>query len=308
MSPIEICLDGVEAWQPDIEPEPEQRCDDCGTALRDLHRDALTGDWLCGPCFFKRPDAHADGTLVDEPEDAEQDHGLGEIPSYPVDCLPSPARALVETSTVPDSLVAGAALAALAAAIGVDASLQVRPGWRERAILWVVNLAPRGAGKSPAQDIAFRPLRDRDAALGDDTRRCCSGTSRWRRWPETWRAPAAPGPWTWTSWPSCCAASGSTRAAAAVTAGACCRCGPVRIGPTGGWAPARRPTTRWRCASRAPPWSSAAACSPRCTRCSAATRTACVPAGCRTSHPSARCPTRRRWAPRVGRGRTCSAR
>jgi hypothetical protein len=36
------------------------------------------------------------------------------------------------------------------------------------AITWVPNLAPRGAGKSPSQSLAFAPLRDHDKQLADE--------------------------------------------------------------------------------------------------------------------------------------------
>ena len=287
--PIEICLDGVEAWRPDIEPEPEQRCDDCGTALRDLHRDALTGDWLCGPCFFKRPDAHADGTLVDEPEDAEQDHGLGR------------SRAIRWTAC-PRRAGAGRALhrAGLAGCRGGAR----RPGRRHRRGRQPAgapgmagarnsvggNLAPRGAGKSPAQDIAFRPLRDRDAALGDDD------------------PPLLLGDLTLEALARDLARTGGAGAVDVDELAQLLRGLGEYKGRGGGdrgrllslWSGAhwsyRRVGTGKKADNavalriRAPPWSSAAACSPRCTRCSAATRTASSPlaAAPRTHGPGAR--------------------
>ena len=109
------------------------------------------------------------GYVVTESGSASEDtdHGLGAVPEYPAEALPSQARALM-TGTLPGAAVAGAALAALAAAIGPRAQVQVTSSWLERPILWVVNVAPRGAGKSPAQAAAFAPLRDYDAALGDE--------------------------------------------------------------------------------------------------------------------------------------------
>jgi Protein of unknown function (DUF3987) len=101
----------------------------------------------------------------------EADHGLGAIPPYPTDVLPKPARELVQYGQkvgLPAALVGGGALAALGAAIGGRAQVEIMRSWHERAILWVPLLAPRGAGKSPSQDLAFAPLRDRDAQLGDE--------------------------------------------------------------------------------------------------------------------------------------------
>jgi hypothetical protein len=96
---------------------------------------------------------------------------LGAIPTYPIDALPEAARKLVcygERAGLPPALVGGAALAAAAGAIGAEAEIQITPSWRERANIWVAEIAPRGAGKSPSQDLAFRPLRDHDASLGAD--------------------------------------------------------------------------------------------------------------------------------------------
>lgn len=105
---------------------------------------------------------------------ASEGSTLGAVPTYPVDALPAAAHELVRHGTetgLPEALLAGAALAALAAAIGSAAQIEVAPSWHERAILWVPLLAPRGAGKSPAQDLAFGPLREYDAQLGEDDER-----------------------------------------------------------------------------------------------------------------------------------------
>jgi hypothetical protein len=98
-------------------------------------------------------------------------YSLGAIPEYPVHVLPAAAQQLVSYGRqvgLPANLVAGAATAAIAAGIGPLAQLEISATWPERAILWIPLIAPRGAGKSPAQDLAFRPLRDHDAALGED--------------------------------------------------------------------------------------------------------------------------------------------
>jgi Protein of unknown function (DUF3987) len=109
-----------------------------------------------------------------ESDDGDPAPMLGAIPAYPIDALPTPVRELVAygaASGLPAALVAGAALGAISAAVGAGANLEITPSWRRRAILWLPLLAPRGAGKSPAQDLAFWPLRRHDAALeGDDGR------------------------------------------------------------------------------------------------------------------------------------------
>lgn len=111
-----------------------------------------------------------------EPDDAgpKQDgdslHALGAVPDYPTNVLPAAARSLVKAGAadgLPRALVAGAALAAMTAAVGAGAQLEVNPRFCVRAILWIPLLAPAGAGKSPAQGLAFRPIRAHDAQLDD---------------------------------------------------------------------------------------------------------------------------------------------
>jgi Protein of unknown function (DUF3987) len=96
---------------------------------------------------------------------------LGQIPTYPTDALPEAARALVrygEEQGLPTTLMAGAALAAIAAAIGSNVEIEIDTSWHERAILWVALLAARGAGKSPALRLGFAPLREHDERLPPD--------------------------------------------------------------------------------------------------------------------------------------------
>jgi hypothetical protein len=97
--------------------------------------------------------------------EGEEPRLLTEIPIYPMDVLPTPMRRLVESAGLPPALVGGAALAALAAAIGPRASIEPLAGWHQRAIVWAALLAATGAGKSPSQSLALSPLRDHDAEL-----------------------------------------------------------------------------------------------------------------------------------------------
>jgi hypothetical protein len=92
---------------------------------------------------------------------------LAAIPPYPAEVLPVGLRALIGSSGLPAALVGGAGLAAAACALGGRARLVVQHGWLERAILWLSLMAARGAGKSPAQELAFGPLRrfDKDAGI-----------------------------------------------------------------------------------------------------------------------------------------------
>jgi hypothetical protein len=111
--------------------------------------------------------AQSNGKPADPPAAAV----LGEIPKYPTAALPVGARSLVSCGVeagLPAALLGGAALAAMATALGPGAQIEVTPMWHERAILWIPLVAPRGVGKSPAQDLAFGPLRDHDAQLEED--------------------------------------------------------------------------------------------------------------------------------------------
>jgi hypothetical protein len=106
---------------------------------------------------------------IDARAEPDDDGTLGEVPAYPISALPVAAQALIATHALPPALIGGPILAALATAIGGRGALNVTDSWRERAILWVANVAPAGAGKSPAQTLAFKPLRDADAdVLVDD--------------------------------------------------------------------------------------------------------------------------------------------
>ena len=98
----------------------------------------------------------------------DDEAGLAAIPDYPVEALPVAARSLIRSTGLPVGLVAGAALAAMATAIGPKAVLRVMNGWEERAIIWPALLAVRGAGKSPAMWLAFKPLHDHDALAEED--------------------------------------------------------------------------------------------------------------------------------------------
>lgn len=105
---------------------------------------------------------------VDVAADSAQPQEPAFTTGYPTDSLPEPIAQLVEAGIkrgLDAALVAGAAIAAAAVAVGNQAELQAMWGWLERAILWIVLIAPPGVGKSPAQEFAFGPLRARNEAL-----------------------------------------------------------------------------------------------------------------------------------------------
>ncbi|MCK4626637.1 MAG: DUF3987 domain-containing protein [Phycisphaerae bacterium] len=52
-------------------------------------------------------------------------------------------------------------LAALASAIGNTRRIQLKRGWSEPAILWAAIVGDSGTMKSPAMELALKPLRQR---------------------------------------------------------------------------------------------------------------------------------------------------
>ena len=94
------------------------------------------------------------------PEDDDPGGGQDEVilppyPCYPVDALCGPLAELVDASTLPAALVAGAGLGALAG-LCPNAELEMF-GSCQRPILWIPLLAPSGGAKSPSMELAFQP-------------------------------------------------------------------------------------------------------------------------------------------------------
>jgi hypothetical protein len=88
---------------------------------------------------------------------------LGSIPPYPLSSVAGPLAKLVNSTTLPAALVAGAGLAAVAGLSGL-ADLIMPDGSQVRPVLWIPLIAPRGAGKTPAMDAAMSLVRQLDAA------------------------------------------------------------------------------------------------------------------------------------------------
>ena len=92
---------------------------------------------------------------VDDVED------LPPIPEYPIDCLPDAMRMLVEAGVqrgLDAALVAGAALAAAAIAIGNQVDIRAMSLWFERAILWIPLIAPTGCWQESGARLRLRPV------------------------------------------------------------------------------------------------------------------------------------------------------
>jgi len=94
--------------------------------------------------------------------------GVDDAPDYrpfPVEALPEPMRGLVAEAAgavgCDPAFVALPLLAAAAAAIGNARRVELKRGWTEPAILWTCVVGESGTHKSPALELALRPLRDR---------------------------------------------------------------------------------------------------------------------------------------------------
>ncbi len=84
---------------------------------------------------------------------------------FPVDVLPEPLGAFVAEAAraiVCDaSFVALPLLSGLASAIGNTYRIELKPGWSEPAIVWTAIVGESGTAKSPALELALRPIRKR---------------------------------------------------------------------------------------------------------------------------------------------------
>jgi len=103
----------------------------------------------------------ANATNADSVEDREFVE-LPEAQPLPVDALPESCRRFVREAAVslgcaPD-LVAVPLLGLLSAAVGNSRLVQLKPGWKESAALFVVVVAEPGDKKTPAQKVALAPL------------------------------------------------------------------------------------------------------------------------------------------------------
>jgi hypothetical protein len=84
---------------------------------------------------------------------------------FPTEVFPGPCRDLIESTATalpcPPDFVGVPMLAVLGTAIGGNTRIvEVKPGWREGARLWVAVVAPPGSKKSPALARAVAPLHE----------------------------------------------------------------------------------------------------------------------------------------------------
>jgi hypothetical protein len=96
------------------------------------------------------------------------------LPTFPVDALPSwvadMVAAVAEFTQTPPDLPAVVALAALSAAAGGRAVVEVRGTWREPVNLYAVVAMPPGSRKSPVFAAITAPLLDAERHLVEATR------------------------------------------------------------------------------------------------------------------------------------------
>ena len=92
--------------------------------------------------------------------------------SFPLDALPpllaDVVKPAADTFGLPADFYALPLLASVAGAVGDAAELELRPGQRERAIVWLAMIGGPGAGKSPALDLARQPLDRLQEAMWRD--------------------------------------------------------------------------------------------------------------------------------------------
>jgi hypothetical protein len=142
--------------------------------------------------------AEGDADVAAMLDDADRLHGDAPTPysPFPVTVLPAPLRDLVSAGSAAidcdAAYVALPAIAAAASAIGTLRTIRLRRGWDEPAIVWCAIVGESGTAKSPAIELALRPVRRRqtlairayELALGqyrDDEREHERAVARWRR-------------------------------------------------------------------------------------------------------------------------------
>jgi hypothetical protein len=95
--------------------------------------------------------------------------GTHPIPKFPVGALPAVLSdmvdAVAEATQTDPAMPATTALAAVAAAVGGYAEIEVRPGWREGLNIYTATVAAPGERKSAVQATLTQPLHELEAEL-----------------------------------------------------------------------------------------------------------------------------------------------
>lgn len=127
--------------------------------------------------------------LIDaaEPEAAPTPSGPVRFVHFPVEVLPEPIRSYVVDGAraigCDPSFVALPMLSALASAIGNTRKLKLKRSWTEPAIIWTVIVGESGTIKSPALELALRPVRKRQLqAMKDHAQKLRAWETDHARW------------------------------------------------------------------------------------------------------------------------------
>src|SRR5690606_20946861 len=85
--------------------------------------------------------------------------------SFPVSVFPPKIRRFLEEGSkglhVQPDFLGGFVLTTAGLAIGNTRLLETKTGWRQKPNLWMCLVAPPGSAKTPALDLAFRPVIER---------------------------------------------------------------------------------------------------------------------------------------------------
>ena len=89
-------------------------------------------------------------------------HRRPPVEPFPAEVLPAPLRRVIEEGAhalpCPPDFIGVPMLTVLGVAIGTSREVEVKPGWREGPRLSSAIVAEPGSKKSPALDLALRPL------------------------------------------------------------------------------------------------------------------------------------------------------
>jgi hypothetical protein len=98
--------------------------------------------------------------------------GLSPAPTFPVDAFPEPLQkcihSVAEALPAPPDYFGAMMLAVMSALIGRKRSVQIKDGWSEFPLLWVVVVARSGDRKTPAFEKALEPVRAIQKRLKSD--------------------------------------------------------------------------------------------------------------------------------------------